>query len=335
MGKVRTFFIKTILVKGVLLSALAVVAVFVATSIWFAAAAPFFIGLLSSLSALCHGLFTQCLGYIDLGRIVFYWAGGGLLLSGFVFALIRAAATLLRSAGAIKRLPLSNRGESLVLIQDRTISTAFTHGIIRPRIYISRGLMDTLDGAQLRAVFHHELAHKKNRDPLRFFLLSILKDVFFFIPVAAYLYGLMGERQEKKADDVAVSAMREPYSIAGALLKLAEAGTLAPAKTASILGRQPGVVEDRIRRLLGEEKPAAAGKGLRGGAILCSLIIPVFMLISLAMPLKNAMTPRVSTCTTSHCAAHQQSPEQNCHTHCDKADRLEKRTSLKSISQIK
>jgi len=257
------------------------------------------------------------------------------LLSGLVFALIRAASTLLRSRRAIKRLPLSRRGASLVLIEDRTISTAFTHGIIEPRIYISRGLMETLDSAQLRAVFFHELAHKKNKDPLRFFIWAILKDVFFFIPVSAYLYGLIGERQEKKADDRAVSAMHEPYSIAGALVKLAGACALSPVETASILGRQSGFVEHRVRRLLGEEGQERAGRGPRGRVVLLSLIIPAFMLISLAMPLKNAMGPRVSTCTTSHCNINKQSPDKNCHTHCEKTYRSGKSISLKPLSQIK
>lgn len=325
---------KTGFSPGVLLPAMAVAVVFVSFILWIFSAAPVFIAFASSVIELCHGLFNRCLGYVAFARMAFFWAGGLILLSGLVFAACRAAATLFRSYRAIRRLPLKNKGANVVLIEDRTISAAFTHGIIRPRIYISRGLMESLDCRELRAVLHHELCHKKNCDPLRFFLLSILKDIFFFIPLASYLYGLIGDRQEKKADDRAVSSMCEPLSIAGALVKLAREGAPRPVETASILGRK-GHMEGRIKRLIGEESAARSALRPRGSAILVSFILPVFMLISLAMPLKDSMPPRISTCTTSHCSKHKAKPDKHCHTHCEKTAPMGKTTPLKTLPQAR
>lgn len=308
-------------------------ALFTAFIIWLLAVTPVFIGLMASIAELCHGLFTKCLGLAALARMAFLWAGGLMLLSGLVFASLRAALVLLKSRRAVKRLPVKDRKANLRLIEDRALYTAFTHGIIRPRIYISRGLMESLGAGELRAVLHHELSHKKNRDTLRFFLLSILKDAFFFIPLGAYLYGRVRDRQEQKADDEAASSMDEPFSIAGALVKLAGTAAARPLETASILGRG-GEVEDRVRRLVGEEPLLNTWKGLRIGTVLVSLIVPLFMLISLAMPLKAALGTSISTCATSRCVAHKGTPDKHCHTHCEKTGRLKKSPPLKTLSEM-
>jgi beta-lactamase regulating signal transducer with metallopeptidase domain len=275
------------------------------------------------MTRLCQGIFSQCLGYAAIVRMTLLWSVGLTLLTGLVYATAKAAITLFRTRRALARLPLKNRGANVVLIDDPAVSTAFTHGIFRPRIYISRGLIQELDGQELRAVFHHELSHKKNRDPLRFFLLSILKDILFFIPLAAYVSRQIRENQERRADDMAVTRMREPFSIAGALLKLAGTFSMRPVEMASILGSH-GFVEERIQRLLGEKVSKRRGKGPGRGAILASFLMPAIMLTSLALPLKQGMPSSHTTCTMTHCSSEKPRPEKNCRIHCDKTTRIQK-----------
>ncbi|MFQ5427547.1 MAG: M56 family metallopeptidase [Thermodesulfobacteriota bacterium] len=333
----RAFSIKTVHRGGLFLLAASVALLIVSFILWTLAATPVFIGITTSIVELCHGIFTRCLGYAGLLRFAFLWAGGLILLSGLVFAAVRAAVTLFSSARAIRRLPLKKKlvaEKNIILIEDRTISTAFTHGIIRPRIYISRGLMESLEAAELRAVLNHELCHKNNYDPLRFFLLSILKDIFYFVPLAAYVYGFLGERQEKRADDWAVASMGGPLSLAGALLKLSGGAAARPVERTSILGRH-GAVEGRIRRLLGEEREAKAVRGPRGSTIFVSLILPLFLLISLGMPLKDAMPSKITTCTTSHCSKHKARPDRHCHTHCEKTLPVGKGITMKPLSRLR
>ncbi len=313
---------------GILLGVTLLVGAVVALLAWALSSIEGLARIFSIMTRLCQGILSQCLGYAALLRMVLLWGVGLTLLAGMVFAGTRAVFTLLKARKALKRLPL-RKGENLVLIDDATIATAFTHGIIRPRIYISRGLLRNLERAELHAVFHHELSHKKNRDPLRFFLLSLFRDILFFIPLATHVYGRIKDEQEMRADDMAVAHMREPLSIAGALVKLA--GTLSPPtlQTASILGAQ-GSVEGRIRRLLGE-KAERRERGPGKGAVLASVILPAIILTSLALPIKQGMPSAHRTCTMAHCSNEKPRPEKNCRIHCDKTTRILRPTPPKPL----
>lgn len=50
---------------------------------------------------------------------------------------------------------------------------ALCHGLLRPRIVVSSGLVDALDDLALRAVLTHEAEHARRRDPLRLLALRI------------------------------------------------------------------------------------------------------------------------------------------------------------------
>jgi len=284
------------------------------------------VGIIHAMTNLCHGVFSQCLGYSGIAHLGLLWAGGLTLFSGVIFAAFRAAFTIISSRRALKKLPLKFKGAGVVLINDSAMATAFTHGMVHPRIYISKGLMERLNSEELRAVFFHELCHKKSRDPLRFFLLAILKDIFFFIPLAGHGFRLIKKRQEERADDCAVSSMREPLSIAGALLKLLGQGAAPrPARLSSYILGNRSEPQDRISRLLGEEvKTKGTKNGLGPGALALSIILPLVMLISLSMPLKQGQPLRISTCTTSHCAGMKEKPDKDCRIHCEKTDRIKK-----------
>jgi len=321
--------IKTKRPIGVLLAVMAITASVLALLLWFVTALRGLTDIFRLMTRLCHHIFSQCLGYLAIGRMALLWAAGLTLLFGLLYATFRAVTTLIRSRRALNRLPLKNKKAGLVLIDDSTMTTAFTHGIIHPRIYISKGLMDNLDGPELRAVFHHELCHKKNRDPLRFFLLSILKDVLFFIPLAAHASRLIIDNQEKLADNMAVSSMREPFSIAGALVKVADTVSIRPVEMASILGRR-GNLEERIGRLLGEKGGIKGKKRPGAGAILMSFFIPAFLLISFALPLKQGIPSKMS-CTMTHCSTEKPTPDKNCRIHCDKTNSIQRPTPLKAL----
>ena len=60
------------------------------------------------------------------------------------------------------------------LIIDSADAIAFTFGLLRPRTYLSQGLVDGLDAPQLQAVIAHERAHCQRRDGLRRFAVHLL-----------------------------------------------------------------------------------------------------------------------------------------------------------------
>ena len=296
--------------------------------------------------ALCEGVLSRCLGYAAFWRVSLAWAGAFILLGGLVLAAVRASLSVLRTRRALARLPVGRRRGPLVLIDDSSLALAFTHGLLRPRVYITRGLIRTLERDELRAVILHEMAHREACDPLRFFLLSILGDLLFFVPAVSELASAMRQRQERLADDLAAAAMREPFSIASALVKLAGRPSTRLADSAPILGRRGREVEDRVRRLMGEggrggaeEKAALIRRGRPGQrwwqgswprALLANAALPLFVLISLSMPVRQGL-PMKMGCTMGHCLSRKPRPEKNCRIHCDKTTRITRPTPLKPL----
>jgi len=96
---------------------------------------------------------------------------------------------------------------------------AFCAGLLRPRIYLSTGLLNTLDDRELQAVLLHEDHHRRHRDPLRTLLVDGLGLTLFFLPIAGELRSLFIVSAELEADRYAAHRAGRP-SLAGALYKL-------------------------------------------------------------------------------------------------------------------
>ena len=278
------------------------------------------LGLTFGITEFCQNLFVRCLEYSDIMLVGFFWSGGALLAIGLVYSAIKGLTGLLKTRRALKRLPLKDRG-SIVLIDDGSSCAAFTHGLFRPKIYISRGLVKRLDSNELRGVFLHELHHKRSLDPLKFFLISLVKDAFFYIPAISHLAGYLRWKREHDADDSAASVMREPMSLAGALVKVARRGEtgFAPASITGGTEANPGTIEARISRLLTGKSPVFTPPGIKTVAV--SLCISTAILLSLAMPL-SAGPGGIKTCTIEHCSLHADKLGDDCRTHCEPAGHM-------------
>lgn len=155
--------------------------VFILTAAWFSYGFPRLIIFTEALAEWCQSLFLQCLEYLLIIKTFFLWFGFIVLSVWFLYAVFKAFFTLFKANRQIKKLPLSCYGD-IVVIKDDKLKTAFTHGLLRPKIYISAGLINSLDKSELKAVYLHELHHKNRKDPLRFFILSIIRDTFFYMP---------------------------------------------------------------------------------------------------------------------------------------------------------
>ena len=255
---------------------------------------------------LCLGFFTRCAAYYYAIKVIFLWTGAAILLTGFIYGIIKGTAGIIKAHLSIKKLPLSKRRGQVALIKDAGSKAAFTHGLFRPVIYISTGLLDTLDREELKAVFLHELHHKRRLDPLRFFLLTLLKDSFFYIPLIKYLVGYIRFKKEHEADDAAVASANESLSLALALLKVAAFHRDMAMMPASITGgAEGGAVAVRVRRLV--EGKEARFKLPTIKTVAASLFMTVFLTMSLALPLNAAFTGH-DACSTKQCAMHAKKP---------------------------
>ena len=129
---------------------------------------------------------------------------------------------------------------------------ALTHGLRRPRILISSGLVDILTGDELAAVLAHERSHVRSRDPLRMLVVRLLAGYAVLLPIASRLADRVAVDRELAADRDALVHTGQA-AVAGALLKLADAPqpprTLAPSLAMGARRGSGSSLEDRIAHL--------------------------------------------------------------------------------------
>jgi hypothetical protein len=161
-------------------------------------------------------------------------------------------ATLIRAAWGqvrayrrfVRGLPLLGPlpGYPRVSVVDDPTPQAFCAGYLRPRVYVSRGALDLLSGAELRAVLSHEDRHRSARDPLRLACGRVLSQALFFLPALGPLGDRHEELAEQSADAAAVRASAgDRAALATALLAFDSA---APPGVA-------GISSERVDALLG------------------------------------------------------------------------------------
>ena len=284
--------------------------IFAMSFVWAAYALPGIIHFTGSVTEACQSLFIRCVELLSIGKLFYFWSGALLVLSGIAYGAARAAVDIIKTNRAVGMLPVSSKGaRNLLIIRDDSVKTAFTHGLARPRIYISTGLVKCLSKEELRAVFLHELCHSRRRDPLKFLAIGFLRNAFFYIPASAILASFSRLKSEHEADDAAVRS-GEALDIASAILKVAR--TSAPAPIASLAGSQEQVT-GRIRRLLEGREPVFS---ISLSKAFSSAAMAVALIASLSMPLYADM--RSHDCTMERCEAHADMVE-DCRTHCDTA----------------
>lgn len=155
------------------------------------------------------------------------------------------------------------RGEAFIV--DGAQPEAFCAGLLRPRVYISRGAVDALDAPQLQAVLAHESHHCRRRDPLRHATLRVLARALFFLPVLQTLSDRSLALAELGADDAAVKAAGgRPTALAGAMVTFHDS-----THPVGSVGIAPG----RIDRLMGREVVWRAPILVVGCAVVTALLL--------------------------------------------------------------
>ncbi|WP_347331141.1 M56 family metallopeptidase [Marinimicrobium locisalis] len=169
------------------------------------------------------------------------------VLAGFLQSEHRAA----RDIAALRAL---SRGRGRLRRLDTPEAFACTAGYRYPTLFMSRGLTDRLDYRERRIVLAHEVAHLRQRDPLRHLLFNVL--LLAHWPCSARALGaLWRQRVEEQADDRA--ALRfGPDAVAATLIKVARLSGPAPAGSLSANG---GHLLTRIHRLLHARPGTPAG----------------------------------------------------------------------------
>ncbi len=93
-----------------------------------------------------------------------------------------------------------------VIVTDKVKSPAL-FGVVRPRLLLPEGIIETLTQEELRYVFLHELAHLKRRDIYLGWLMVILQVLHWFNPLVWLAFHRMRADRELACDGLVLSTM--------------------------------------------------------------------------------------------------------------------------------
>ena len=134
-----------------------------------------------------------------------------------LFALARVAAAMValgRSSLALRWLRANARAENGWWVIPAAEPLAFTAGVVRPRVFVSRGLL--AEGERWSPVLAHERAHALASDPRWRWLVRVL-GAFHLPAVGEALSRAHAEAQELAADAAAAREVGDPLRVAEAL----------------------------------------------------------------------------------------------------------------------
>jgi hypothetical protein len=128
-------------------------------------------------------------------------------------------------------------------VVDDDAPQAFCIGLLRPRIYVSRAVLELLGDAERAAVLAHEAHHARRRDPLRLLVARALAEGLFFLPAVRRLPERYAALAELAADRAATAGAGR-RALASALLAFDEypspaAVGIAPERVEHLLGHRP------------------------------------------------------------------------------------------------
>lgn len=223
------------------------------------------------------------------------------LIIGSVIALLRQVTGQrhLERVLSARRCTLDARTQQIVSTlgaEGRIVATsdtavyAFCSGLIRPRVYLSQGLLNLLSEEEIEAVMRHELHHVTQRDPLRFFASRVSRRLAVVFPVLAALDDRVRINAELTADRAALAVM-PLEALAGALIKVMRASPTTEYHSI-VAGLSP--TDARVAALLG--RPMQVGIDRRDVFVSLLLAVSIVALLAWLAMQSLPLPPACSTC---------------------------------------
>lgn len=184
-----------------------------------------------------------------------------------VLGLVRAQRVLARLRGTSTQDATGVRGV------DSDAAFSFTGGLVRPDIYLSRGLRERLPPSQLAAVLAHERAHVRRRDVLRRHAAQL--GALMHMPgTARLLLSALELACEEACDAEAAAAVGDRVLVAQAIVAVARLGTRPPgAVAATVLGFTGDALGHRVAALLATPAPEPIASRWAVSAALVALVV--------------------------------------------------------------
>jgi Zn-dependent protease with chaperone function len=213
---------------------------------------------------------------------------------GVIAWAVRAAWLATTAARAVAGLPrgpspaplvaaVGRSGVGNVVCLDSPAASAFCAGLLRPRVFVTSGMVAALAAEELDAVLVHEVEHARRRDPLRRLVGRAAADVLFWLPLVGWWTRHRLEDAELAADRAAIDRVgRSP-------LARALRATASPA--APMVGaRFDGAGAARVTQLLGDQLPRRHPPLAACLLSLLGLILAVSLAMCVGQGLASAVT---------------------------------------------
>ena len=107
------------------------------------------------------------------------------------------------------------QGIPVVIIEDNP--TAYTIGLIKPKIVLSKSFLQKASPQQLEAVLLHELFHINNNHLLWLLISRLISSLFFFIPLIEYIAQQLKIEFELNADSFVVKTQKTKEHLCSSL----------------------------------------------------------------------------------------------------------------------
>ena len=259
-----------------------------------------------------HGLGALTAGRGDLrpaAALVLLLAVATGLAIWSVLRQVRATRALGERVGALA-FPVPSRLEDAAVLAgladrvefvDADEPFSFAYGHLRPRVVVSRGLFESLDDQELRAVLEHEGYHVRHFDPLKVVVARAASAAYFFLPALQGLRTRYAAASELAADRRAMEACGHG-PLAGALYQVVRGPEWEELSTAAAIGG-PELFDMRVSQIETSEEPPVAPVSRQQIVLtitaLATLVgILVFTVVSLGGPdaiMREAMGSDAST----------------------------------------
>jgi len=140
----------------------------------------------------------------------------------------------------------------VVIIDDEDLVVFSSTGRV-PAVYVSTGLLDSLDREQLKGAIAHEIAHiRRTRRPVLTFLF-VFRVMMFFNPVALFEFRRAVQEEEEICDEEAVRTTGNPAALTSALERFLEGDGHAQTDEGAVARiedySQDMLIRTRIKRL--------------------------------------------------------------------------------------
>ena len=146
----------------------------------------------------------------DLGRAIV-----GILALAALFTAVRIFIAIFKVYSFRKYLSgniIQTRGNVSFFKQRQP--QAFCFGILKPKIYISSGLVRLMSSQELAVILRHEKYHLEKKDSLVFLMASLIESLFPFFPVISDFISVYRTDREVEADKIAIRSVADKRSLA-------------------------------------------------------------------------------------------------------------------------